>query len=72
MTIPDAPPDPTYYRVMLSDPEGNDSADLTRVLEDCGLKVFKLEELSHAEFEVETSRKPVGGWGDSQSNRRVG
>jgi len=32
MAIPDAPPDPTYYRVVLSDPEGTDSADLTRLL----------------------------------------
>jgi hypothetical protein len=32
MAIPDAPPDPTYDRVVLSDPEGTDSADLTRLL----------------------------------------
>ncbi len=25
MAIPDALPDPTYYRVVLSDPEGSDS-----------------------------------------------
>jgi len=43
MAIPDAPPDPTYYRIVLSDPEGSDSADLTRFLEDCGLRVFRIE-----------------------------
>ena len=71
MAIPDAPPEPTYYRVLLSDPEGSDSADLTRLLEDCGLGVFRIEELSQNEFDLETARKPVGsgGW---QSGRRAG
>ena len=33
MIIRDAPPDPTYYRIVLTDPEGSDSTDLTRLLE---------------------------------------
>ena len=72
MAIPDAPPDPTYYRIVLTDPEGSDSADLTRLLEDCGLRVFRIEELSRSEVDLETTKKPVGKSGDWQSDRRVG
>jgi len=72
MAIPDAPPDPTYYRVVLSDPEGSDSADLTRLLEDCGLRVFRIEELSQRDFDLEITKKPVGKSGDRPSDRRAG
>jgi hypothetical protein len=59
MVIPDGPPDPTYCRVVLGDPEGSDSADLTRLLEDCGLRVFRIEELSRSEFDLETTKKTI-------------
>ena len=72
MAIPDAPPDPTYYRIVLSDPEGSDSADLARLLEDCGLRVFRIEELSRSEVDLETTKKPIGKSGDWQSDRRAG
>jgi hypothetical protein len=72
MAIPDAPPDPTYYRIVLSDSEGSDSADLTRLLEDCGLTVFRIEELSRSEVDLETTKKPIGKSGDWQSDRRAG
>ena len=72
MAIPDAPPDPTYYRMVLSDPEGSDSTDLTRLLEDCGLRVFRIEELSQSDFDLETTKKPIGKSRDWQSDRRAG
>jgi hypothetical protein len=72
MAIPDTPPDSTYYRIVLSDPEGSDSADLTRLLEDCGLRVFRIEELSQRDFDFETTKKPIGKSGDWQSDRRAG
>jgi len=46
MAIPDPPPDPTYYRMLLSDPERSDKIELQRLLEDCGPHVFRVEELS--------------------------
>ena len=32
MPISDPPPDPTYFRVLLSDPEGYDPAEVQRLL----------------------------------------
>lgn len=72
MAIPDAPPDPTYYGVVLSDPEGSDSAGLTRLLEECGLRVFIIEELSQTDVDIETSKKPIGKSGDWKNSRRAG
>ncbi len=72
MAIPDAPPDPTYYRIVLTDPVGSDSTDLTRLLEDCGLRVFRIEELSRSEVDLETTKKPIGKTRDWQSDRRAG
>ncbi len=51
MPIPDPPPDPTYYRVLLRDPQGYDAAELRTFLEDSGLKVLGIEELSWSEFD---------------------
>jgi hypothetical protein len=59
MPIPEPPPDPTYFLVVLTDPEGSDSVDLQRLIEDCGLRVNRIEELSWREFELETG-KPIG------------
>jgi len=57
MVIPDAPPEPTHYRVLLTDFEGSDAVELQRLLEDCGLRVLRVEELSEREMELQT-RKP--------------
>jgi hypothetical protein len=70
MAIPDVPPDPT--RVVLSDSEGSDSADLTRLLEDSGLRVLRIEELSRSEVDLDTTKRPIGKSGDWQSGRRAG
>lgn len=59
MVIPDPPPDPTYFRVLLTDPEGFDAVEIQRVLEDCGVRVLRVEELSSREMELQT-RKPRG------------
>jgi hypothetical protein len=56
MTIPDPPPDPTYHRVLLSDPEGTDAVELQRLLEDCGLRVYRVEEMSSREIELQTKK----------------
>jgi len=72
MAIPDAPPDPTFYRIVLSDPEGSDSTDLTRPLDDCGLTVFRIEELSRNQVDLETTKKPIGKPGNWRSDRRAG
>ena len=56
MAIPEPPPDPTHYRVLLTDPEGSDAVDLQRLLEDCGLKVFRVEELSEREIDLQTKK----------------
>jgi hypothetical protein len=54
MPILDEPlPDPTHYRVLLTDPEGTDRIELQRLLEDCGLKVLGIEELSWSEIEIQ-------------------
>jgi len=57
MTIPDPPPDPTYYRTLLTDPEGSDAVEIQRLLEDCGLRVHGVEELSEREMEL-LAKKP--------------
>jgi len=56
MPIPDPPPDPTYFRVLISDPEASDTVELQRLLEDCGLEVMRVEELSWREVELETKK----------------
>jgi hypothetical protein len=70
MPIPDPPPDPTHFRLILTDPEGSDSEDLQRLIEDCGLRVSRIEELSWREFELETG-KPSGA-ARTMPNRKVG
>ena len=57
MPIPDPPPDPTHFRVLLTDPEGTDRIELQRLLEDCGLEVLTVEELSWSEIDLQ-SKKP--------------
>jgi hypothetical protein len=57
MAIPDPPPDPTYFCVLLTDPQGSDATELQQILEDCGLRVLSVEELSEREMEPQT-RKP--------------
>jgi hypothetical protein len=56
MPIPEPPPDPTHFRVVLTDPEGSDSVELQRLLEDCGLEVMRVNELSWSEVELETKK----------------
>ena len=56
MPIPDPPPAPTYFRVVLTGPEGSDRVELQRLLEDCGLKVMRVEELSWSEADLETKK----------------
>jgi hypothetical protein len=57
MPIPDPPPDPTYYQILLTDPEGSDAVELQRLLEDCGVGVLRIEELSEREMELQ-AKKP--------------
>jgi hypothetical protein len=56
MPIPEPPPDPTHYRVLLTDPEASDAVDLQRLLEDCGLEVLQVEELSEREINLQTKK----------------
>jgi hypothetical protein len=56
MLIPDPPPEPTHYRVLLTDPEGSDAVEIQRLLEDCGLRVLGVEELSSREMELQTKK----------------
>jgi len=56
MAIPEPSPDPTHYRVLLTDPEGYDAVELQRILEDCGLRVLRVEELSEREMELQTKK----------------
>ncbi len=56
MPIPDPPPDPTYYQILLTDPEGSDAVELQRLLEDCGLRVLRVDELSQNEMELRTKK----------------
>jgi len=56
MAIPDPPPDPTYFRMLLTDPEGFDAVEIQRLLEDCGLEVLCVEELSSREMELQTKK----------------
>ena len=72
MVIPDPPPDPTHFSVLLSDPEGYDAVEIRRMLEDCGLKVVDVEELSEREMEVQ-AKKPSDKVGVvSRHDRRAG
>jgi hypothetical protein len=72
MAIPEPPPDPTYYRVLLSDPEGSDAIDLQRFLEDNGLKVFRVEELSSNEMALQTKKPSEKAEALRREDRRVG
>jgi hypothetical protein len=74
MPIPEPPSDPTHFRVILTDPEGSDSEDLQRLIEDCGLRVSRIEELSWREFEVELETKKPSGAARTMpdANRKVG
>ena len=56
MAIPEPPPDPTHYRLLLTDPEGYDAVELQRILEDCGLEVLQVEELSEREIDLQTKK----------------
>ena len=56
MPIPDPPPEPTLYRVLLTDFEGSDAVEIQRMLEDCGLRVLQVEELSEREIELQTKK----------------
>jgi len=58
MAIPEPPPDPTHFRVLLTDPEGSDTVEIKRLLEDCGVEVLRVEELSQRGMELQT-RKPI-------------
>jgi hypothetical protein len=72
MPIPDPPPDPTYYRILLSDPEGTDAAELQRLLEDCGLKVLGVEELSSREMELQTKKPSEKAVALQHEDRKAG
>jgi len=56
MPIPDPPPDSTHFRVLLTDPEGTDRVELQRILEDCGLEVWQVEELSERKINLQTKK----------------
>jgi hypothetical protein len=72
MPIPEPPPDPTHFRIILTDPEGSDSVDLQRLIEDCGLRVNRIEELSWREFELETGKPISAARTMPDANRKVG
>ena len=42
--------------MLLSDPEGFDAVEIKRVLEDCGVTVLQIEELSQREMELQTKK----------------
>jgi hypothetical protein len=72
MAIPDPPPDPTHYRILLSDPEGYDTVAIQRLLEDCGLNVLRVEELSWSEIDWDAkkaSEKAEPSW---REDRKAG
>jgi hypothetical protein len=71
MPIPDPPPDSTYYEILLTDPEGSDAVELQRLLEDCGLRVLRVEELSQNEMERRT-KKPSEKAVALQEDRKAG
>ncbi len=72
MPIPDPPPDPTYFRVLLRDPEGNDTVEIQRLLEDCGLRVMRLEELSWNDAEREAKKPSEKAAAMPRQDRKVG
>ena len=72
MPIPEPPPDPTYFRVVLSDPEGSDTVELQRLLEDSGLGVMRVEELSWGEVELETKKPSEKARVMPRENRKAG
>jgi hypothetical protein len=57
MPIPEPPPDATYFRVLLLDPQGFGSSELKRLLEDCGLQVLDIEEQSRQEVNVRARKR---------------
>ncbi len=72
MPIPDPPPDPTYFRVLLSDPEGSDAKELEQILQDSGLRVLGVEELSRSEVDSLSGKKPSDNFGLPHTDRKVG
>ena len=72
MAIPEPPPEPTYYRIMLSDPEGSDAVELQRLLEDCGLNVVRVEELSSSEINWDAKKPSEKADALRPDDRKVG
>ena len=72
MPIPEPPPDPTYYRVLLSDPEGSDAIDLQRFLEDNGLEVFRVEELRWSEINWDAKKPSEKAGALPRKDRKAG
>ena len=72
MAIPDPPPDPTHFRVLLTDPEGSDKVEIQRLLEDCGLEVLGVEELSSREMELQTKKPSEKAIAPLHEDRKAG
>jgi len=72
MPIPEPPPEPTYFRALLTDPEGFDAVEIQRVLEDCGVSVLRIEELSQREMELQTKKPSEKAGLVSRRDRKAG
>jgi hypothetical protein len=72
MAIPDAPRDPTYYEILLSDPEGSDAVEIQRLLEDCGVRVLRIEDLSEREMELRTKKPSEKAVALEHEHRKAG
>ena len=72
MPIPEPPPDPTYYRVLLSDSEGSDAVEIQRLLEDCGLNVLRVEELSWSEINGDAKKPSEKAGALRREDRKAG
>lgn len=72
MAIPEPPPEPTHYRILLSDPEGSDTVEIQRLLEDCGLNVFRVEELSWSEINWDAKKPSEKAGALRREDRKAG
>ncbi len=71
MPIPDPPPGPTYFRVLLSDPEGSDATEPRQILEDSGFRVLGVEELARSEVDS-LGKQSTDNLGLLRRDRKVG
>ena len=61
-----------HFRFVLSDPEGSDSVELQRLLEDCGLNVLRVEELSSSEINWDAKKPSEKAGALRREDRKAG